>query len=130
MRKSIGLVLFVYGGLFSTISLYASGSTSVTTSISGSTTSTVKAGSTVVITLCSTVNGISTCAGLTKPVALTCPVITLKQGPQTLKASCSTGFKPTAFSAAITVNGVACAAASGLIGGSTSCSGVTVKVGK
>ena len=133
MRKALGVSIFVLGALLSSVSAQASGKTSFTTAIAGSTTKDVLSGSTVAVTLCSTVNGIATCSGLAgTPLALACPVVTLKNGPQTIKASCSTGFKPTAFDVTITVNGAACPTGliSGLIGSTASCNGVTVKLGK
>jgi hypothetical protein len=129
MRKAFGVSIFVLGALLAGVSARASLKSSFTTAITGSTTASVKSGS-VTVTLCTTNNGVSTCAGLSSPVASTCPVITLKQGPQTIKASCGTAFLPTAFTAAITVNGTACSTYSGLIGGTASCKGVTVKVGR
>ena len=136
MRKALVVSIFVLGALLSSVSAQASGKSSFTTAITGSTIRGVLAGSTVTVTLCTTNDGVGTCAGVPSLVASTCPVITLKQGPQTIKASCSTLFKATAFDAAITVNGVACFASSpsftssGLIGGTASCNGVTVKIGK
>src|SRR5437667_2280677 len=107
MRKALGVSIVVLGSLLSSVSAQASGKISVTTAIAGSTAKDVLWGSTVAVTLCSTVNGIATCSGLAgTPLALACPVITLKNGPQTIKASCSTGFKPTAFNANIVVIGV------------------------
>ncbi len=132
MRKALGVSIFVLGSLLSSVSAQASGKTSFTTAIGGSTIKGVVAGSTVTVTLCS----INTSVDATCPspglLSFTCPVITLKDGPQTIKASCSTQFKPTAFTADVVVIGVAPTAcsASGLIGGTTSCGGVALKLGK
>lgn len=135
MRKALGVSIVVLGALLSSVSAQASGKISVTTAIAGTTTASVLAFSTVTVTLCSTNNGGTTCPALPNPLAVACPVITLKNGPQTIKASCSTGFKPTAFNANIVVIGVtpAVCSAAGLIGTSSNtatCGGVTVKIGK
>ena len=131
MRKALGVSIFVLGALLSSVSAQASGKSSFTTAIAGSTTKGVLASSTVTVTLCS----INTSFDATCPppglLSIACP-LTLKNGPQTIKASCSTGFKPTTFNADIVVIGAvptACST-SGLIGGTASCGGVAVKIGK
>ena len=130
MRKALAVSTFALGALLAGALAQASTRSSFTTAIAGTTTSVVKSGS-VTVTLCTTVNGISTCADLSKPVATICPAITLKQGPQTIKASCSTGLNPTAFDAAILVNGALLPTiCSGLIGNTVACNGVSLKIGK